>query len=69
MKKLVLEQNKGAASTLLYDVLKRTNSALGKTEEQFYCAIASSFMLSADNRSCCSSTYSTKKQMQQTVFI
>ena len=39
----------GAASTLLYDVLKRTNSALGKTEEQFYCAIASSFMLSADN--------------------
>ena len=25
------------------------NSALGKTEEQFYCAIASSFMLSADN--------------------
>ena len=24
----------GAASTLLYDVLKRTNSALGKTEEQ-----------------------------------
>ena len=39
----------GAASTLLYDVLKRANSALGKTEEDFYCAIASSFMLSADN--------------------
>lgn len=39
----------GAASTFLYDVLKRTNTALGKNEEDFYRAIASSFMLSADN--------------------
>lgn len=39
----------GAASTFLYDVLKRANSALGKTEEEFYRALASSFMLSADN--------------------
>ena len=39
----------GAASTFLYDVLKRTNAALGKSEEDYYRALASSFMLSADN--------------------
>ncbi len=39
----------GAASTFLYDVLKRTNAALGKGEEDYYRALASSFMLSADN--------------------
>ena len=52
----------GAASTLLYDVLKRANSALGKTEEQFYCAIASSFMLSADNAHAVHPQYSTKNR-------
>ena len=30
-------------STFLYDVLKRTNSALGKTEEEFYRAISFKF--------------------------
>ena len=39
----------GAASTFLYDVLKRTNAALGQGEEDYYRALASSFMLSADN--------------------
>lgn len=39
----------GAASTFLYDVLKRTNAALGKGEEDYYRALASSFMLSTDN--------------------
>ena len=39
----------GARSTFLYDVLHRVNSALGKTEEDYYRAVASSFMLSADN--------------------
>ena len=39
----------GAASTFLYDVLKRTNAALGKGEEDYYRALAASFMLSADN--------------------
>ena len=39
----------GANSTFLYDVLRRLNSALGKTEEDYYRAIASSFMVSADN--------------------
>lgn len=39
----------GAGSTFLYDVLRRINSALGKTEEDYYRAAASSFMVSADN--------------------
>lgn len=39
----------GAASTFLQDTLKRLNSALGRTEEQYLTALASSFMISADN--------------------
>ena len=39
----------GAGSTFLYDVLYRLNLALGKEEEDYYRAIASSFMLSCDN--------------------
>ena len=39
----------GADSTLLYDVLRRITLGLGQTEEQYYTAVASSMMLSADN--------------------
>lgn len=39
----------GADSTFLYDVLSRINSAYGRTQEQLHTAVASSFMLSADN--------------------
>ncbi|MDE6195461.1 MAG: M18 family aminopeptidase [Erysipelotrichaceae bacterium] len=39
----------GAASTFLYDTLQRINTALGKSQEEYYRAIASSFMISADN--------------------
>lgn len=39
----------GAASTFMYDVLKRINIALGKSEEEYICAITNSFMLSCDN--------------------
>ncbi len=39
----------GAASTFLQDVLRRINLALGKGEEDYLRALASSFMLSADN--------------------
>ncbi len=39
----------GADSTFLQDVLGRINSAYGRTQEQLNMAIASSFMLSADN--------------------
>lgn len=39
----------GAASTFLEDVLKRINLNLGKSKEDYHCALASSFMISADN--------------------
>ena len=39
----------GAASTFLVDTLKRINMSLGKTEEEYMCAITNSFMLSCDN--------------------
>lgn len=39
----------GAGSTFLRDVLSRINGALGKDEEDYLCALASSFMLSCDN--------------------
>ena len=46
---MVQELNKVAASTLLSDILQRINAGLGKNEEDYYRALASSFMLSADN--------------------
>lgn len=39
----------GAASTFLKDVLHRINAGLGRTEEEYLTALASSFMVSADN--------------------
>jgi aspartyl aminopeptidase len=39
----------GADSTFLYDVLRRINMALGKDENDYLRAVASGFMLSADN--------------------
>lgn len=39
----------GAASTFLKDVLHRINTGMGRTEEEYLTALASSFMLSADN--------------------
>lgn len=39
----------GAASTFLKDVLHRINGAMGRSEEEYLTALASSFMVSADN--------------------
>lgn len=39
----------GAASTMLYDVTRRINAALGMDESAYLRAVASGFMLSADN--------------------
>lgn len=39
----------GAASTFLLDVLSRINEDLGRRREQYFTALASSFMVSADN--------------------
>lgn len=39
----------GAGSTFLYDTLRRINAGLSKSEEEYYRAVAESFMASADN--------------------
>ena len=39
----------GAAGTFLKDTLRRINSAMGKSEEEYLMSIASSFLVSADN--------------------
>lgn len=39
----------GAMSTFLYDVLKRMNGALGMSEDEYYQAVAKSFLVSCDN--------------------
>ncbi len=50
----------GAASTFLKDTLMRINHALGRTEEEYQIALASSFMLSADNAHAVHPNYSNK---------
>ena len=39
----------GAMSTFLKDVLHRINTGLGKTEDEYYQAIAKTFLVSCDN--------------------
>ena len=39
----------GAMSTFLYDVLQRINTGLGKTADDYYQAVAKSFLVSCDN--------------------
>lgn len=39
----------GAASTFLKDILHRINAAMGRSEEEYLMALASSFLVSADN--------------------
>lgn len=43
------QSGQGAASTFMPDILKRINISLGKSEEDYLCAMADSFMLSCDN--------------------
>lgn len=59
----------GAASTFLYDVLKRVNTGLGKTEEEFYRAVASSFMLSADNAHAVHPNHPGKTDVNNCVYM
>ncbi|MEY8675254.1 M18 family aminopeptidase [Thomasclavelia cocleata] len=59
----------GADSTFLYDVLKRVNNALGKTEEDYYRALASSFMLSADNAHALHPNHPEKTDINNCVYL
>ena len=59
----------GADSTFLYDVLRRINMCLGKSEEEYYRLIASSFMVSADNAHALHPNYSDKSDPTNKVYM
>lgn len=59
----------GAGSTFLYDVLHRINHALGKDEEDYYRALASSFMLSADNAHAVHPNHPEKTDVNNCVYM
>lgn len=59
----------GAGSTFLYDVLHRINAALGKQEEEYYQAVASSFMVSADNAHAVHPNHPEKTDVENCVYM
>ena len=58
-----------ADSTFLYDVLRRINISLGKTEEDYYRLISSSFMVSADNAHALHPNYTDKSDLTNKVYM
>lgn len=59
----------GAGSTFLYDVLRRINSGLGKTEEDYYRAVSESFMVSADNAHAVHPNHPQKTDVENCVYM
>ena len=59
----------GAGSTFLYDVLHRINTGLGKNEEDYYRALAASFMLSADNAHAVHPNHPEKTDVNNCVYM
>ena len=59
----------GVASTFLYDVLHRINNALGKDDEDYYRALAASFMLSADNAHAVHPNHPEKTDVNNCVYM
>ena len=59
----------GAGSTFLYDVLRRINGALGKTEEDYYRAVSGSFMVSADNAHAVHPNHPQKTDAENCVYM
>lgn len=63
------DSKQGAGSTFLYDVLHRMNTGLGKTEEDYYRAVASGFMLSADNAHAVHPNHPEKTDVENCVYM
>ena len=63
------QTKQGAASTFLYDLLRRLNNKLGMSEEQFNCAVANSFMLSCDNAHAVHPNHTNKTDMTNCSYM
>lgn len=63
------ETKQGAASTFLHDVLLRICLGLGGTEEDYYRALASSFMVSADNAHAVHPNHPEKTDPENCVYL
>ena len=59
----------GAGSTFLYDVLRRINRCLERPEEDYYRAVAGSFMLSADNAHAVHPNHPEKTDAENCVYM
>lgn len=59
----------GAGSTFLADILKRIHMGLGKTQEDYYRAVAGSFMLSADNAHAVHPNHPEKTDVENCVYM
>ena len=59
----------GAKSTFLFDVLWRVNQAMGRSEEDFYRALAGSFMLSCDNAHAVHPNYRQKTDVTNCTYM
>lgn len=59
----------GAGSTFLYDTLRRIHMGLGKSEEDYYKAVAGSFMLSADNAHAVHPNHPEKTDAENCVYM
>lgn len=59
----------GAASTFLYDILQRITYALKGNEEDYYCALASSFMMSCDNAHALHPNHLDKSDLTNSVYM
>jgi aspartyl aminopeptidase len=63
------QTKQGAGSTFLIDTLNRINEGLGKNKEDYHRAIASSFMLSADNAHAVHPNHPEKSDPTNKVYI
>lgn len=63
------ETKQGAASTFLKDTLERMQLALGRTREQYFTAIASSVMVSADNAHALHPNYEGKADLTNRPYL
>ncbi len=63
------QTKQGAQSTFLVDVLNRINEGLGKSKEDYYRALASSFMLSSDNAHAVHPNHPEKSDPTNRVFM